>query len=149
MSTRLSKWFDLEEFTASQVATRMGLVIVPTRSIIDNLAALASRVLDPLREQLQRPIIITSGYRPPEVNEAIRGSARSQHLRGEAADFVVRGVAPAVVIAHMRKLELPVDQCILEFGQWVHVSHRLYGPQRGEYLRAERAPTGVVHYTPL
>ena len=146
---RLSKWFDLDEFTASQVATRMGLVVIPTPSIVNNLTALAQRVLDPLRERLQRPIIITSGYRPPEVNEAIRGSLRSQHLRGEAADFVVRGLSPAVVIAHMRKLELPVDQCILEFGQWVHVSHRLYGPQRGEYLRAERAPTGVVHYTPL
>lgn len=146
---RLSRFFELDEFTASQVATRMGLVVMPTRTIVDNLTALAVRVLDPLRDKLQRPIIITSGYRPPEVNEAIRGNPRSQHLRGEAADFVVRGIAPAVVIAHMRKLELPVDQCILEFGQWVHVSHRLHGPQRGEYLQAERAPTGVVHYTPL
>jgi hypothetical protein len=146
---RLSKYFELDEFLASQVATRMGLVIVPTRTIVDNLTALAVRVLDPLRDAIRRPIIITSGYRPPEVNDAIRGSRNSQHLRGEAADLVVRGMSPDLLAQHLRRLKAPVDQCIVEFGQWLHVSHSLYGDNRGEYLRAERDANGAVVYTRL
>lgn len=43
-----------------------------------------------------RPISITSGYRCPKHNAKIGGAKNSFHMRGQAADFVVSGVAPKV-----------------------------------------------------
>jgi len=48
-------------------------------------------VLEKLRYELDESIIrITSGCRCPEYNAKIGGSPRSQHLKGKAADFVVK-----------------------------------------------------------
>jgi uncharacterized protein YcbK (DUF882 family) len=53
--------------------------------------------LDHLRERLDKPIRITSGYRCPEHNQAVGGVADSQHTQGTAADIVVYDVHPDVV----------------------------------------------------
>jgi uncharacterized protein YcbK (DUF882 family) len=38
-------------------------------------------------------MMITSWYRPPEVNRAVGGASRSRHLVGDAIDFVVSGLS--------------------------------------------------------
>jgi uncharacterized protein YcbK (DUF882 family) len=43
--------------------------------------------LDLLRESIKAPIIITSGYRCPAHNKAVKGAKKSRHLAGEAADI--------------------------------------------------------------
>ena len=53
-----------------------------------NMYALVENVLDPLREKLGKPIIITSGYRNPEYNKKVGGVKDSQHTKGEAVDFI-------------------------------------------------------------
>ena len=44
-------------------------------------------LLDALRDDLGEPMVITSGYRCPEHNEAVGGSENSSHLKGLAADI--------------------------------------------------------------
>lgn len=44
--------------------------------------------LQTLRDNIGRPITITSGYRCPDHNKAVGGVANSQHLYGAAADIV-------------------------------------------------------------
>lgn len=56
-----------------------------------NLTRLAKELLEPIRALVKAPIQITSGYRCPDLNTRVGGSATSQHIRGEAADFVVQG----------------------------------------------------------
>ncbi len=51
-------------------------------------------MLQKLRNQINRPVIITSGYRNPTHNKNVGGSPRSQHLLGTAADIAVRGMSP-------------------------------------------------------
>ena len=46
--------------------------------------------LEKLRAYIARPIFITSGFRCPELNAAVGGVANSAHVRGLAADFVVK-----------------------------------------------------------
>lgn len=46
--------------------------------------------LDSLRERLGFPIQITSGYRCEAHNKAIKGSPRSQHLKGKAVDIRIK-----------------------------------------------------------
>jgi hypothetical protein len=105
------------------------------------LGRLVALILDPLREALGRPVRVTSGFRSPAVNRAVGGASTSQHLRGEAADIKVDGLTTTEVARTIHRLRLPVDQCIVERGDggWVHVSTRLDGKNRGQYLASPKA----------
>jgi hypothetical protein len=78
-------------------------------------------VLQPLREIIKVPIIITSGFRSFDVNTAVGGKSNSQHLEGKAADFIVPSMN-LVDVFNISLDHLPFDQLIYEFGKWIHVS---------------------------
>ena len=59
----LSKNFTLQEFTKSVSAIRSGVENSPTSEHIRNIQLLVKFVLQPLREALNKPIKVTSGYR--------------------------------------------------------------------------------------
>ena len=87
---QLSPHFKLNEFTKSRTARQHGIDNTPPPEAVENLRALCSHTLEPLREALGLPIIITSGYRNKVLNERItHHSATSQHMSGCAADFYV------------------------------------------------------------
>lgn len=72
-------------------ATKNGSRMPRSEMITHNIIELAQG-LDRIRAILgNRPMVITSWYRPPEVNQRVGGSSRSNHLTGSAADFVLRG----------------------------------------------------------
>jgi uncharacterized protein YcbK (DUF882 family) len=50
--------------------------------------------LQVLRDHIQRPIVVISGYRSPKYNRKIDGARRSQHLLAKAADIIVSGMTP-------------------------------------------------------
>ena len=88
----LSPHFKLAEFTASATAEKHGIVNVAPPEAVENLRALCQHTLEPLREALGLPIVITSGYRTKALNEILVHAARkSQHMEGRAADFWVQG----------------------------------------------------------
>ena len=92
----LSPHFSLKEMTDSQTAVKRGIANVPSEQEIENLRRLCQGTLEPLREALGLPIIITSGYRCKALNNIVgRSSKHSQHMAGCAADFYVspRGVS--------------------------------------------------------
>lgn len=92
----------------------------------------ALRSLAELLEQVRslcgdHPLIIHSGYRCSALNTRIGGSPTSQHMRGEAADFHVRGVELEHVFAAIRQSGLRWGQLILEGHrpgrpEWIHLS---------------------------
>lgn len=55
--------------------------------ILANIQNLCEVVLEPLRQQVNEPVIISSGYRCPQLNRAVGGSPTSQHITGEACDI--------------------------------------------------------------
>ena len=129
---KIGKHFSLKELTVSETAARKGIANVPSEEQICNLQALVHNVLDPLRERLGVPVLVTSGFRCVELNEAVGGVPTSQHCLGQAADIHVNGLSIRELADKIRDLNLPFDQLIDEFGAWVHVS---YGPrQRREAL---------------
>ena len=118
----LSPHFTLAEMTVSEVAARRGIPNEPTPEALDALYRTATG-LEAVRAVLGKPIIVTSGYRSPAVNRLVGGQPSSQHLRGEAADFICPAFGtPAEVVAALVKSAVQYDQCILEFGRWVHIS---------------------------
>ena len=86
----LSPHFALNEFTESPTARKYDIPNEPTPEVIQNLKALCNGTLEPLREALGLPVIITSGYRSKRLNDILsHASHRSQHLVGSASDFYV------------------------------------------------------------
>lgn len=92
MDRQLSVHFRLDEFLRSRHYPAIAARMRPTQREIYRLRLLCHTVLEPIREYVDRPITITSGFRSLELNSKLRGSSRtSQHLYGEAADLVIAG----------------------------------------------------------
>ena len=86
---KLTEHFDLSEFTRSATADRLHIDNTIPEELIPNLKNLCERVLEPLREHFGIPVVISSGYRCPQLNKAVGGVPNSQHLKGEAADIIL------------------------------------------------------------
>ena len=86
----LTPHFALLEFTESATARKYGIDNTPPEEAVENQKNLCEGTLEPLREELGQPVIITSGYRCKALNDILsHHSNRSQHLKGQAADFYV------------------------------------------------------------
>jgi len=144
---RLSKNFTLDEFLVSQTAERNGIDMTPPPEVIDNLQRLVHGCLQPLRDDVLSPIFISSGFRPLELNTLIGGSTSSEHLNGNAVDFIVVRQKPFDTCELIVVMNLPFDQVIHEFGRWVHLGVRdiLRGQQLTAYHQhgKTRYATGI------
>lgn len=146
---RLSPSFTLDEMVASQTAARRGLDNAPPPEAIAELRRLCVTVLQPLRDSIARPIVISSGYRSQAVNRAVGGARASDHMLGRAADLSVPGMSVAEVCRRIALLRLPYRQLIDEFGAWAHVSIPAPGATATrEQLIARRDSRGRVRYSP-
>ena len=149
----LSENFTLDELTKSQEALRLGIDNTPNEKHILNLKLLCENVLQPIRDFYGMPLSVSSGYRSAALCEAIGSSSKSQHTKGQAADFEIFGVANKDLANFVVK-NLDYDQCILEFWNenepnsgWVHCSYNASG-NRKQFLKAEKL-NGRVVYTVL
>ena len=140
---KLSENFSLAEMTKSQTATRKGIKNEPSTAHVENLIHLAETVLQPVRDHFGKPVMISSGYRSPALCEAIGSSTKSQHARGEAADFEIHGVDNKELATWISK-NTTFDQLILEFynegdpnSGWVHCSAVTEEPRK-QVLRASK-----------
>jgi hypothetical protein len=144
----LTKNFLLRELLVSQYAVRNEIAeqFNPSAAVVNNLTALCENVLQPLRDRLRQSVNVTSGYRCEAVNTGIGGSATSQHLKGQAADINVPGKSIEWLFQYIKNSDLPFDQLIQEFDNWVHISYKPTN-NRGQVLRATKQ-NGVTVYTP-
>ncbi|MAI83342.1 MAG: peptidase M15 [Rickettsiales bacterium] len=132
---RLSENFTLTEYTKSQTALRQGIDNTPNEEHLEKAKLLFANVVQPVRNHFG-PTVINSGYRGPALNEAVGGSSKSQHCKGEAVDIECPGV-PNWEVAKFIEDELDFDQLILEFytpgipdSGWVHVSYKAEGNRK-------------------
>lgn len=150
---RLSKNFTLSEFTKSQTALRQGIDNTPNEEHLDAAKELFINVVQPVRDNFG-VTVINSGYRGPALNEAVGGSSRSQHCKGEAVDIECPGTSNYEVAKWIED-NLNFDQLILEFytpgipdSGWVHVSYTTEG-NRKSVLTAMREDGKTVYKTGL
>lgn len=146
---RPGRFFSWAEFTH----VRPGWSVHPEETAQRAIITLCVAVLDPLREALGAPVIISrgGGFRSPAYNRHIGGSTGSQHTRGEAADLSSPGrSARQLVTLAVAELALPVDQIISYepvLGGHVHLSHTTRRGNRGEVLHCSRNTAGRKIYT--
>jgi len=149
---KLSKNFTLKEMTKSDFAIRNGIANEPNMDQIVKLKELCQKLLQPVREKFG-PVIVTSGYRSPELCAKIGSSLDSQHAKAEAADFEVMGTDNAELADWIYK-NLDYDQLILEYYKvgepnsgWIHCSICDKNPRK-QFLHAYRSE-GKTKYKPI
>lgn len=118
----LSKNFNYSEFEKSETAKKYGIDNTIKHDYIrNNIKELVYHILQPLRDKVGVPIRINSGFRCLKLNEKVGGVPTSQHVMGQACDFVVEGLSPYETAKIVVELGLPYDQLIL-YPTFVHVS---------------------------
>ena len=135
----ISPHFTLGEVTKTSYQTSDGNI--PSRVAIENLKRICENWLEDLRyiyNQLygdgsqEIPVVITSGYRSPEVNRLCGGSPTSNHLTGCAVD--IRCMGPEQLIRYATILLDMADDSDSEFDEllfekraskyWLHFAVR-------------------------
>lgn len=118
---QLSQHFSLEELCASEAAERAGIDNSAPQEVLAQLRILAYGLED-IRDLLDQPMHINSGYRCPALNKAVGGAPNSQHMTGNAADFICPSFGRPVDICRVIVTSgIEFDQLIYEYS-WVHVS---------------------------
>jgi uncharacterized protein YcbK (DUF882 family) len=92
---KLTNNFNLNEFNKHNFPL--------TETILRNIQELAKN-LQVLRDEVKKPIKITSGFRDPSFNKKIGGATQSRHITGQAADLKIEGYTPKQVAAIIEKL---------------------------------------------
>ncbi len=149
MNNQISKNFTLDELIYSDTANKLGIDNKPSEEEYNRMCHLCNKLLQPLRDDLDKPIRINSCYRGEELNKAVNGSKTSQHCKGEAADIEIDGMSNYDLACYIRD-NYEFDQLILEFANnlntdknsgWVHVSLK-DNNNRKECLTIKSSKTG-------
>ena len=141
----MTEHFSLDEFTASQTATRQGIKNKPSEKVVENLRMLAA-LLEQVRELLGgNSIRISSGYRSLALNRHIGSNDTSAHVRGWAADFTCPSFGTPITVAKkIAESNLKFDQLICEGNAWIHIS---CDPQNRRQVLTARFEHGHTYYT--
>ena len=118
------KYFTIKELCKSSTAVQNKIDNTPNSEIVNNLEQLVEFILDPLREKYGKPIIVNSGYRCLALNNLVKGSKTSSHLKGLAADITAGSPKKNKILFDLIiQMDLPFDQVIDEKNfRWIHVS---------------------------
>jgi zinc D-Ala-D-Ala carboxypeptidase len=125
---RLSPHFTVAELTTTSQRGRDGKLLenVPDAEALHYLRKLALVLLEPIRDLLECPIRVNSGFRCEAVERRVSGKAFGQHMLGQAADIVPLAKMPlGVAYRGIFESPLPYDQLLLERvggAEWIHVS---------------------------
>jgi hypothetical protein len=121
----ISKHISYDEATISPTALRLGIDNTPPDNILEAMKAVSESCFEPIREWYGKPIKVNSFYRCPELNKAVKGSATSQHVKGEAIDITAGSRDENKKIYEWAKANLIFDQLINEYNfSWVHISFK-------------------------
>jgi len=138
---RLSPHFTLDEFTVSNTAAQHGILNTPTEEHLKNLIVTAAG-FEEARSILGRAIVITSGYRNPQVNKLVGGVANSDHAKGFAGDFHVAGYTPfAAGRILATTLDFKFDQLIYEKSRGI--LHLSFAPRMRRQVLTQRGGPGT------
>ena len=114
----------ITNFTFNElIKTDTGLDNMPNdMNIIKNLCRLAD-FLQTIRNELHLPIIVTSGYRSKEVNEAVGCASSSYHVNGLAVDIKCSDMDKLLSVLHSHLMD--IDQLGIYYSntkqEWYHI----------------------------
>lgn len=130
--------FKISELIQSDTAIQNNINNMPDINSLDNLLNLIVFCLQPIRDKLKKPMIITSGYRNLQVNKLVGGVSNSQHTKGQAVEVLERSISikeyrrlTSLIFRHILKKQgtntikanimswaVQVFQATINFRQW-------------------------------
>lgn len=121
-SIQLSENFQLSEFVVSASHPALAEQITPTIEQVNNLCILCRCALQHIRDEYGF-VSITRGLASKELNEAIGGVPSSQHLYGEAVDFICPTVSMLdVYVFCQHNLKWPGEMILYKKKGHMHLS---------------------------
>ncbi len=121
--------FTLSELKTSVTADKLGIDNSIPLSILPNIEILINQVLNPIREFMNEPIYVNSGYRCPLLNKAVGGVAGSQHILGQAADITTKSRKNDLIMERYIEENLTFDQMIV-YKNFIHISYKPAGNRK-------------------
>ena len=121
--------FTISELIHSDTAIKYNIVNMPDIYSLDNMLDLIWFCLQPIRNKLGKPIIITNGFRSFALWNKLKDlglnpSKTSQHLKGQAADLIVKGMTQEALFNFIKDCGVEFDQLIWEQdNNCVHISY--------------------------
>lgn len=146
---KVSKYVTMDHVIASARAKRLHINNKPNPKQLKRAIRLSRKIIDPVFDRFGE-IELSSFFRGEKLNKKTPGAvSTSQHAKGEAVDIDADGhkTVSNSEVFHFIMHNLPFDQLIWEYGtkdnpNWVHISHRYNGNQRGMILVAVRVRNG-------
>ncbi len=132
----------------SETAEKLGIDNTPNDEQVKNLQQLNLRIYTPIKtglDKLGKNLIVTSGFRSPELNKHIGGAPNSHHCDGRALDLICDNVE--FLFKFIKGLNLPYTQLIKE-PSWIHISLSLKDIPEKQDLEA-CMENGVMKYRPI
>ena len=126
--------FKISELIYSETAVKNNINNMSDINSLDNMIELICYCLQPIRDKIKKPMIITSGYRNTEVNNLVGGAKNSQHKKGQAVDFIIKGMTVAEIVNFIKNNGFEYDQLINEYNKWCHISFNK-GKNRKQVLK--------------
>ena len=81
-------------------------------------------VLEKIRKHFNAPVIINSGYRTPAWNTKVGGAKNSYHMKGMAADIVVKNHNSKEVAEYASKVLSGLAGGVIKYANFVHIDVR-------------------------
>ena len=104
---------------------------IPSEYVKQNIHALVTLLLQPLRTACGHALKVNSGYRCKKLNELVGGSKNSQHIKGQAAD--IASDAPIRLARIVIDREFDFDQMIL-YPNFINLSYTIERANRKQIL---------------
>jgi len=118
-------FFKMSELIHSDTAVKLNINNMPSIQALDYMLDVIYYVLNPTRTHFGLPMTVTSGYRCPQLNTKVGSKNTSQHIKGQAADFIIKGIDLHKVFLWMKD-NIEYDQLLFEKDSkgniWIHVS---------------------------
>ena len=127
---------NITNFTFKElIKTDSGLDNIPNdMNVLSNICRLAA-FLQTIRNELHLPIIVNSGYRSKEVNEAVGGVSSSYHVKGLAADIRCSDMDKLLTILHSHLME--IDQICIYYNSTTQLFYHVGLAEEGKVPRTQ------------
>lgn len=132
------KYFELSEFLTSETALTLGIENLPSWDDVERLKSFAVNTLDVIRLKWGQPLLVSSGYRVPQLNVAVGGSPTSDHQNGLAVDLKLPTTCKKRLLDLYLLIDDMVEQGIIDIDQVIYYrSKKIIHIGVGERLRKQ------------
>ena len=143
---RLTEHFTFDELTITSHDELLEANRESAKAFMKQLKYLAG-TLEEIREVLEVPLKVTSGFRSNSLNKLVGGSPTSGHAKGLCADIIPNGIdvvqAQKIIIANKDKCP-SLKKCILEMvngKEWLHIETKTEANQPTQFFITSNGKT--------